>query len=362
MSYISELHNDHDELNFTLHNVETSYANALRRSILSMIPVVGLKTEPNENNQMIIYKNTSKLNNEIMKHRLSCVPIHMKPTNDIQRYSIYLHIKNDTDNIIEVTTKDILIKDTQTDKYLTEKERDIIFPANLITKDYILLTRLYPRIHVTSEPETLHLECPLSICYAYENSVYNAVSTCSYGFTPDKKKQQLMWEEAIKNNTYKEEDKINWLVHDSKRYFLPNSFDFKIKTVGVYSNIEIVTLGCQSIINNLQTYLHDVQKRSFEIKPGETLEKSYDIKLNNDNYTMGKILENTIYTLFFLNESILSFVAYKKPHPHVDYGIIRIMFKEEEMDETNINKILFESILHAKNIFEHISQEISSYM
>ena len=357
MAYIINKDTTTNELKFTLKNVEVTYANTLRRSILSMIPIVGLKTEPHENNQMIIHKNTSRLNNEITKHRFSCIPIHinLEEEQDVSRYSIELHVKNDTENIVEVTTKDILIKDTITGKYLTQDERDNIFPADPITKDHILITRLYPRIHLTSEIETIHLTCPMSVCYAMENSVYNAVSTCGYGFTPDEMKQKQGWDK-VKNT---QPDKENWYLHEGKRFFKPNSFDFKIESVGVYDNVTIVQLGCKMIINRLKLLLQNVQNRSIEIKSGDTIEPSSDITIPHDNYTMGKLLENTLYMLYYEQEKKLSFVAYKKPHPHVDYGTIRVIFRNEnDTSDVEIYKMLFSSIQYAIPIYEKIAKEI----
>lgn len=65
-------------LQFTLSGVNVSLANALRRTILSDIPIAVFKTSPYEENKAIIYSNTSRLNNEILKQRLSCVPIHIR--------------------------------------------------------------------------------------------------------------------------------------------------------------------------------------------------------------------------------------------------------------------------------------------
>lgn len=357
MAYIINKDTTTSELKFTLKNVEVTYANTLRRSILSMIPVAGLKTEPHENNQMTIYKNTSRLNNEITKHRFSCIPIHinLEEEPEVSRYSIELNVKNDTENIMEVTTKDILVKDTITGKYLTQDERDKIFPADPITKDHILITRLYPRIHLTSEIECLHLSCPISVCYAMENSVYNAVSTCGYGFTPDEMKQKQGWDKVKNTQT----DKENWYLHEGKRFYKANSFDFKIESVGVYDNYTIIQLACKMIINRLKLLLQAVQNRSIEIKTGETMETSYDITIPNDNYTIGKLLENTLYMLYYERESKLSFVAYKKPHPHVDYGIIRMIFKNEnDTSEVEVFKMIFNCIQYAIPIFENISKEI----
>jgi DNA-directed RNA polymerase alpha subunit len=64
-------------LQFTLSNVNVSIANAIRRTILSDIPMVVFKTTPYEENKSNFITNTTRLNNEILKQRLSCIPIHI---------------------------------------------------------------------------------------------------------------------------------------------------------------------------------------------------------------------------------------------------------------------------------------------
>ena len=64
-------------MRFRLSGVNVSLANALRRTILSDIPTVVFKTSPYEENKATIISNTSRLNNEVIKQRLSCIPIHI---------------------------------------------------------------------------------------------------------------------------------------------------------------------------------------------------------------------------------------------------------------------------------------------
>ena len=75
---LEPLATDDDSFGFTLSGVNVSLANALRRTILTDIPLVVFRTSPNEQNKCNIITNTSRLNNEIIKQRLSCIPIHIK--------------------------------------------------------------------------------------------------------------------------------------------------------------------------------------------------------------------------------------------------------------------------------------------
>ena len=66
---------DNNSLTFTLSGVDVSFANGLRRTIISDIPIVVFKTFPHEQNKANIIHNTSRLNNELLKQRLSCIPV-----------------------------------------------------------------------------------------------------------------------------------------------------------------------------------------------------------------------------------------------------------------------------------------------
>ena len=91
-----------DVLYFTLHGVEVSIANAIRRTILSDIPTVVIETDTYEKNQCTILVNTSRLHNEIIKQRLSCIPIHSDILRDnedekslVNNYELVVDVKND---------------------------------------------------------------------------------------------------------------------------------------------------------------------------------------------------------------------------------------------------------------------------
>ena len=100
-----------DILSFTLSGVNVSLANALRRTILSDIETVIFKTAPQEENNAIIYANTTRFNNEILKQRLGCIPIHIKDLEiPLKNYLMEVEVENLTDTIMYVTTEHFKIK------------------------------------------------------------------------------------------------------------------------------------------------------------------------------------------------------------------------------------------------------------
>src|SRR6056300_379939 len=112
---------ENNTLYFTLSNTPTSLANSLRRIILSEILTVVFRTFPHSESKVDIITNTSRFNNEILKQRIGCIPIHINDSEfPIEEYTIELDVKNDSDSTILLTTKDFKIKNISTDKYISE--------------------------------------------------------------------------------------------------------------------------------------------------------------------------------------------------------------------------------------------------
>ena len=92
----------------------------IKRTILSDIPVVAIKTEPHNEVNMplestIIYENTTSLTNEIIKQRLGCIPVHIKSPQNIEDLVVELDMTNKTEEIQYITTGDFKIKESGTD-------------------------------------------------------------------------------------------------------------------------------------------------------------------------------------------------------------------------------------------------------
>ena len=132
-------------MKFTVESINVSVINALRRTILSDIPVVVFDTLSKDS--INITKNTSLFNNEILKQRLGCVPIHIKDTSiPVDSLQVQIKKNNTTNSFMYVTTKDFKIYDTKTETYLSEEKTKQIFPKNKLTDSYILFARLKPKI------------------------------------------------------------------------------------------------------------------------------------------------------------------------------------------------------------------------
>lgn len=358
----SMISNDRDCTRFTISGINVSLANALRRTILSDIETVVFYTETYEDNKCIIYENTGRLHNEIVKHRLSCIPIHSTNLETLpNKYIMELNIQNDSENIMIVTTADFRIKNKENGNYLTEAETRKIFPPNPITQSFIDFIRLRPKIGDSIPGEKIHLTCEFSVSSAKQNSMFNAVSKCSYGNTPDKVKIDEHWFEieqrlASEGMTTEEIDfqKKNYYLLDAQRQFIPDSFDFVIQTVGVYENLEIVKKACIILQNKFIDMIQNIESDTVPITMSEnTIENSYDIILENEDYTMGKVIEYILYEKYYVEEKIASYCGFKKMHPHDTKSIIRLAYVMK-MDKHGCRTHLKTACVLAQEIFTKI--------
>ena len=361
---IQDVKEDGNTLTFTLNGVNVSLANAIRRTILSDIPTVVFRTTPYEENKAVFLTNTTRLNNEILKQRLSCVPIHIADLEmPLQNYILEVNVENLTDTIQFVTTEDFKVKNLTTNKFLSEKDNKVIFPPN----DYgyfIDFARLRPKISEEIPGEKLHFTCEFSIGTSKENAMFNCVSTCSYGFTLDEEnidkelgKREKHWKDQGLNKDQIDFESKNWRLLEGQRIVKKDSFDFIIETIGVFTNQELIKKACSILTTKLADLDSAIEKDELKIVPSQnTMPFSFDIILENEDYTIGKALEFMLYAKFFEDLKTLSYCGFKKMHPHDSDSIIRVAYKElTEMGTVKQN--LKACIADAITVFEKIGDK-----
>tara|TARA_B110000967_G_scaffold210101_1_gene270679 strand:- start:2810 stop:3913 length:1104 start_codon:yes stop_codon:yes gene_type:complete len=363
---ISNISYEEDVYKFTLSKVHLSYANAIRRTILSDIPIVGVYTETHAENQCNIEVNTCRLHNEILKQRLSCIPIHITDLDVLPgNYELILDVTNDTDNIMMVTTEHFKIRSKTSDNYLTEGEMNKIFPKNNKTGMYIDFARLRPKIDTNINGEQIKLVADFSIQTAKKNSMFNVVSICSYGNTIDTIKANKYWEEQekkLRSEQLLESEiiiqKKDFYLLDAQRHSVNESYDFIVQSIGIYSNKELIKKSCDILENKFIQMSMLIENDEMPIVTSETtMDNCYDIILENEDYTMGTILEYVMYINFYEKEQVLSFCGFKKMHPHDDDSILRLAFSKNVNNREigqYLNKgctIIIETIKNIKKLF-----------
>lgn len=351
-------------MTFTLSHINVSLANALRRTILSDIPLVVFRTTPIEESKCVVIENTTRMNNEIIKQRLSCIPIHIKPfTMPTSSLLMELNIENKTDAIMYATTEHFKIKNMETGSYLSEEDTRSIFPKNEQTQYFIDFVRLRPTLTDTIPGEKLHLTCEFSIATASENSMFNAVSLCSYGNTPNPvaikdglERKQAEWKAAEVDPDAYELKSRDWMTLDSHKLFIPDSFDFSIQTACVHRNEDLVKAACTILGQKLKNLLHALDANELPIEPSRTtMENCVDVILEGEDYTIGKALEYVLHTKLATagKSSNLIYCGFCKYHPHDTHSVIRLAYKTPQPPEA-ISENLKEVIVETVEVFEKI--------
>ena len=169
---ISDKKEKDGELSCRISNTHTSIVNGLRRTILADIPTVVFKTSPNEESDCKIYKNTSRYNNEILKQRLSCIPIHISdPSINVNNLVMKLEYVNNGTEIEYVTTEHFRIRSKTSGNYLKEEEVRKIYPMNNKTGMFIDFARLRPKIDINIKGEEIKFVADFSVQTAKKNSI-----------------------------------------------------------------------------------------------------------------------------------------------------------------------------------------------
>ncbi len=368
---ITEKREENNRLRFHISDINVSLVNGLRRTILADIPVFVFKTTPHEENQADIQVNTTRFNNEIIKQRLSCVPIHIDDlTIPYENLEVEIHKKNDSTDIIFVTTEDFKIKDIQTEKYLEQEQVKKIFPPFITpdkTEHYIDFIRLRPKLGEAISGEEIKINAKISIGDAKEHGMYNVVSTCTYSNHFDEETANSAWED-IKREKQQENSNIdstelarlkqNWMLLEGKRYYVKDTFDFMIETVGIYKNNKLIKKACQIIKYQLEKI--GAGENITITKSDNTMDNSHHIILKNKDYTIGKILEYGLYNKYYEDvaqgNEVISYVSFFKKHPHDDDGILKVSFTEEKTTEV-INGYLSEVCKDMIETFDYIDSQ-----
>jgi len=306
-----------------------------------------------------------------VKQRLSCIPINLDPREfPLERLVLEVDVTNDTDTIMYVTTEHFRIKDSQSGEYIVRQKLDEIFPPFSPSggaKYYIDLVRLRPRISEHLAGERIKFSCKFSVGIAKEDACYNVASICAYGFTVDEQTRDL--ELTKKMNEWKSAgetpDSIsflaaNWRLLDGMRLYLVNSFDFQIQSCCFYTNNMLMVIACNVLMNKMQVLNDAIQKDELSVTPSKsTMSNSYDIVLEHEDYTVGKMLEFLLYSKFFVELKILTYCGFKKMHPHDNESLLRLAYKDP-IDANGVKINLTSCIEEIVHLFNSVKATFSS--
>jgi DNA-directed RNA polymerase subunit L len=336
-----------DTIRFDVENCNSSFVNAIRRTIITDVPTVSFDTDDYNNSDLKVIKNTTSLHNEFILHRMGMIPVNI---DDIETfnpdiYKFTIKKSNKSQNVIDVTTNDIEVLNLETNE---KEDSDRFFPKNEITKDYILIIKLKP--NPNGEGQELHLEGKCSKKSGSAHIRYSPVSNVLFINKRDPELFNTQFNEYIYDLQKEQGNKFSetelkalarsFEIENGERCFHtdenndPNKFEFSIESIGVLKPHRILLSSMKSLSEKIKTTLMEIEKElsgkpsRIKIKESESVMKSFDIIIDGESHTLGHLLQSYI-NKFYKHQNI--FVGYMNPHPLQNEIFLRIKTEDLNM-------------------------------
>ena len=334
-------------LKFTLENTSASFANSIRRTIISDVETAGFDTEDYSTSSVRVIENTSALHNEFLLHRIGMIPINITDTSsfDTSKYKFTLNVENTTNVIMDVTTADFEVVNTETGT--TEETLDF-FPPNRLTGENILIVKLKP--NPGGKGEKVHLEGTAVIGNGAMNARFSPTSAVMYVNQIDPTKVDAAMtkyiseaqESAGDEPVDTEQLKRRFMITESERHFMtddndePNVFEFTIESVEVMPSAKILDLACLKLVEKLDKVKTELVKAingeesEVQIADALTVMEARDITFPEETHTLGYLLQDAL--LRIVPKTDLLFVGYQNPHPLEKKIVVRVSLSNNTPD------------------------------
>lgn len=346
---------DNRTYTFTLTPFHVSYANTLRRVMLTGVESVAFRADMSDRGtttDVSVDANDTPMTNEMLADRVGLVPLQVKePLKwDSARYLFDLEVSNDSDENRDVTTADIRVREVRPDSdepvvIPTEK----FFPPNSLTREYPLLAVLRKKVSAQSAPEAVRFTAKATIGTGREHARFIPVSQCSYIYTPDTNEERrkeffIDWMDRFKRVSRGsiDESSDRWKAlrreFDTmaiQRCFLvdergePNSFDFTIQSVGVLTVPYILRRACTVIEDMCNVFANIASGQlpdKLTILPSDSRIVGFDFIFRGQDHTLGNLLQTWLVENHYIGtaQPRISFAGYKVPHPLRDVMVLTI--------------------------------------
>jgi DNA-directed RNA polymerase subunit L len=339
-------------LRFQLAPTHVSYANTLRRAMITDVETVGFVadiTDTGSTSNVTIHANSTPMSNEMLAHRIGLIPIHVSNPNEWNpdEYTFKLNVKNDSTDSIDVVAGDI-----QVYKNRGPEEEPLLIPSvqlfhpDPVTHDTSLLAVLKGRVG-SQEPEVLSFTAKATIGTGRQNARFMPVtSRCAYGYTRDdseeyKKELFTKWltthkkvnpTELESNSERKGALEREFATMEIQRCYKkdergePFSFDFIVESVGVLDPVYIVRRAIEVLQKKLLMYASidsgDLPE-TLKVRPADARMKGFDFMFQEEDHTLGNLLSSWMEQNQ-IDAGIITFVGYKVPHPLRDEMLLRV--------------------------------------
>ena len=336
---------------FEIHNIDLGVVNAIRRIILTDIPVVGFDGESSSSPSLSIIKNDGPLHNEFMLHRFGLIPIHLsedETENFISDdYEFELDVLNKSNIVVNVTSRDIKVRKNGTD--IPDKELHRLFPLDTITESPILITRL-------RQGETLHVKGRAIKSTAGYHAGFSPVSLCTLSFKQDPQSSDSTQNVLAKERSY-----------FKNSYGDPTIFNFDLECETALSPKYLVSKSLDILTQKLFRIVEEIYKEdSVYVKfnvvtlDNENNNEHCKFTFKGEDDTLGNFLQSMMHNHYVRDKkptvrgNNIVYVGYYCPHPLDNTMVLRFNFESAESSHLEYINALKEhcerSIAYLQNI------------
>jgi DNA-directed RNA polymerase subunit L len=319
-----------DHLEFELHGVAISTANAIRRVALSDVEIYAV-----DQKDVQLHENTTPLHNEYVSHRISLLPINQN-VDKLDKLRFYLSkkktkniaIENDQNGIMDITTDDVQVYDPSIESWIDGK--DIFIDTFLITK--------------LNVKQKLLGEFVVSKGTAKEHARWQAVNTIAYRY------MVLKDEEHVAYDKISLEEERMWRDKETKD---PEDFIFYLETAGIMKPRDIVKKCLEIILSKITDFKAYVE--SNRAKLGWTHQSMLDFEYEGEMHTLGNLLATN--GLEQLDKD--DFIGYRIIHPMMNKFILRMKLAQSNDKNEHVDRLI-EICKYLQNIFDVLIQSWKS--
>jgi DNA-directed RNA polymerase subunit L/DNA-directed RNA polymerase alpha subunit len=346
------------KIQFTLANTSYPHANTLRRAIMTLVPMVGFRSDPPgvvvEDSHIKILRNDSNTQpNELLAHRLSLIPIHgIDPQSfDENKYVFKINLENGSAIQRDVTASDIKVYERRQAADLSESLVEVpskdFFVPNSFTGDTCLITTM-PAKRSSLTP-TLEVVLKASLGNGKEHARFIPTCQATYGYTLDTNTERRKayfekWLVTHKNvePASLEQDEARFKVLDTefktmqiqRIYKLnevgePNSFDFQIESIGTMAPRAIVERALLGLVKMCEPYIsldNGDLPATISVTPSDAQLPGFDFLIRGEDHTFGNMIQTWLVENHVEGDATprISFAGYKIPHPLKDEMLLRV--------------------------------------
>lgn len=335
-------------LSFQLKNYLVSYANTLRRMVLTGTESIAFNSRMNDSgatSDVIIEVNTTPMTNEMLADRIGLIPIYGDPTKwNPDEYIFKLEVTNETPDPMPVTAADFRVYQKGRpgeDPILDPEGSKKFFHPDPVTGDTCVIAMLKPQLP-NQAPQKIKLTAKATVGTGRDHIRWCPVSQCSYAYTidTDEGRQREYFERWLENtkklsmrkledDPEKKEAMIReFQTMEVQRCFKrnekgePNSFDFVIETIGLQPIADIVERALLNLEKKCTLYAGELPL-DIRVQPADARMKGFDFFFLREDHTLGNLLQTWMEDNM-MESGDITFVGYKVPHPLRDEMVLRV--------------------------------------